>query len=245
MQEAGVDRILARRLHPAEGAVQAAALTAALLLHLAAAAAAVWGPAFLRRPAPPRQVLPVKLVPLRALGVERPQPPAAPAKEPVKAAPPTPQPKKPAPKPEPAPPVAAKPSRPQKAAAAPAAPQPSPPAASEREGSPHGSLLGISSKLGSEVGVDNPDFVYDYYLARMLAMIEAQWTRPGIDQPIEAQLHFRIGKDGTLSDLDVAQASGTTSFDLAALRAVQNAAPFPPLPTSYRSDSLGVNLIVH
>jgi periplasmic protein TonB len=239
MQEADVDRILARRLHPAVGAVQGAALTVALLLHLAAAAAAVWGPAFLRHPAPPRQVLPVKLVPLRALGVERPQPPAAPAKEPVKAAPPTPEPKKPQPK-KPAPPVAAKPSKPQQAA-----PQPSPPRAGEREGSPHGSTLGISSKLGSEVGVDNPDFVYDYYLARMLAMIEAQWTRPGIDQPIEAQLHFRIGKDGTLSELDVVQASGTTSFDLAALRAVQNAAPFPPLPTSYRSDSLGVNLIVH
>jgi TonB family protein len=42
----------------------------------------------------------------------------------------------------------------------------------------------------------------------------------------------------------VAQSSGYNSFDLAALRAVQNASPFPPLPRAYRQDSLGVNLIV-
>ena len=79
----------------------------------------------------------------------------------------------------------------------------------------------------------------------MLALIEAQWARPPIDGPIEAQLHFRILKDGRLADLELVQGSAVNSFDLAALRAVQNAAPFPPLPTSYRSDSLGINLMVH
>ena len=39
----------------------------------------------------------------------------------------------------------------------------------------------------------------------------------------------------------MAESSGYNSFDLAALRAVQNASPFPPLPRAYRHDSLGVN----
>ena len=47
-----------------------------------------------------------------------------------------------------------------------------------------------------------------------------------------------------LLDLQVAQSSGYNSFDLAALRAVQNASPFAPLPRAYRNDSLGVTLIV-
>ena len=68
--------------------------------------------------------------------------------------------------------------------------------------------------------------------------------RPRVDGPIEAMVHFRIGKDGRLSALELVQPSGVAPFDLAALRAVEAASPFPPLPTSYRSDSLGVNLIV-
>lgn len=247
--QAGIDHVLDRRLHPAETGIKAAALGAALALHLAVAAAAVYGPGLFRRPPPPRRVLPVKLVPLRALGVERPQPrPAEPvrAKKPEPPAPPQPEVKQPAVKPAPAAPA----QSPRQAAPKPAAPAPEPAPASggavaQREGSPRGSTLGISGKLGSELGVDNPDFVYDYYLARMLALIEAQWARPPIDTPIEARLHFRIFKDGRLAELEIAQPSASTSFDLAALRAVQNAAPFPPMPTSYRSDSLGVTLVVH
>jgi protein TonB len=55
---------------------------------------------------------------------------------------------------------------------------------------------------------------------------------------------FRIHQDGSITDLRVEQSSGFSAFDLAAMRAVSNAAPFPPLPRAYRHDSLGVNLIV-
>lgn len=238
--EAAVDQILSRRLRPRHVALEAAALVVAFALHLAIAFAAVYGPGLLREPPPPPRVLPVKLVPLRALGVERPpeprrpRPPAAeptPSPSEVPKAKPTPRKPKPGPPTSPAKPEAPKPP----AAGGPAA----------RLGSPQGSPLGISSALGSKIGVDNPDFTYDYYLARMLAMIEGEWTRPPLERQVEAVIHFRILADGRLSDLELVTSSGVASFDLAGLRAVQNAAPFPPLPASYRSDSLGVNLIVH
>jgi outer membrane biosynthesis protein TonB len=41
----------------------------------------------------------------------------------------------------------------------------------------------------------------------------------------------------------VLQSSGYNSYDLAGLRAVQTAAPFPKLPQSFRHNSLGVTLI--
>jgi len=69
---------------------------------------------------------------------------------------------------------------------------------------------------------------------------------------VAARIEDRI-RDGTPissspssdSDLKISESSGYNSFDLAALRAVQNAAPFPPLPRAYSHDDLGVNLIVY
>jgi len=113
-----------------------------------------------------------------------------------------------------------------------------------RRGGPRGNPLGTTA-FGSEVGgLDNPDFTYGYYLDRMLSLIDAQWARPAMGSGVKAVIFFRIHRDGSMTDLRVEQSSGYNSFDLAALRAVQNAAPFPPLPRAYRHEDLGVNLIV-
>lgn len=113
-----------------------------------------------------------------------------------------------------------------------------------RRGAPTGSPLGTTA-FGSEIaGLDNPDFTYSYYIDQLLSAIDRNWVRPPLGEGVRAIIAFRIGRDGSLSSLEVAESSGYNSFDLAALRAVQNAAPLPPLPRAYRHDSLGVRLIV-
>lgn len=113
-----------------------------------------------------------------------------------------------------------------------------------RRGSPTGNPLGTSA-FGSQIaGLDNPDFKFGYYLDQLLSAIDAKWNRPPLGDRVECTIGFRIQRDGSLTELTVARSSGYNSFDLAALRAVQNASPFPPLPRAYRNDSLGVNLIV-
>jgi TonB family protein len=113
-----------------------------------------------------------------------------------------------------------------------------------RRGGPQGNPLGTTA-FGSEVGgLDNPDFTYAYYLDRMLSLIDDKWERPSMGSGIKAVIFFRIGRDGSMAELQVEQSSGYNSFDLAALRAVQNAAPFPPLPRAYKHEDLGVHLIV-
>lgn len=124
------------------------------------------------------------------------------------------------------------------------APQGTPDGEAGRKGSPTGNPLGTSAFGSSIAGLDNPDFKFGYYLDQLLSAIDAKWVRPPLGEGVEATISFRILRDGSLSDLQVAVSSGYNSFDLAALRAVQNAAPFPPLPRAYRNDSLGVNLIV-
>lgn len=252
--ELAVDRVLRQRELRDGARLRTFGLILALLLHAGVLATAIWGPGLFRPPQHPLRFVPIKLVPLRALGVEQPAPRRAPPKPkppPPEPPPPAPEPEPPAPEPEPEPKAilpAPEPAKPEPEPRRPPAAEPaaaSPPAApTERRGSPRGDALGTSS-LGAEVaGVDNPDFTYSYYLDQMLSTIEAQWLRPPVDAGVEAVIHFRIRRGGEIEDLEVAQPSGSNTFDLAALRAVQNAAPFPPLPASYRSDSLGVNLIV-
>lgn len=113
-----------------------------------------------------------------------------------------------------------------------------------RRGAPTGSAVGTTA-FGSEIGgVDNPDFKFGYYLDQLLARIDQNWARPSLGDNLEAKIVFRIHKDGTITELEVQESSGFKAFDLAATRAVSNAAPFPPLPRAYRHDSLGVTLIV-
>jgi TonB family protein len=113
-----------------------------------------------------------------------------------------------------------------------------------RRGSATGNPLGTSAFGSAIAGLDNPDFRFSYYLDQLLSAIDSKWVRPPLGEGVEATISFRIQRNGSLSDLQVAVSSGYNSFDLAALRAVQNASPFPPLPRAYRNDSLGVNLIV-
>jgi protein TonB len=268
---AAVDRVLDERTRQAAGGAPGLSFAAAVLLHGAALAAILLLPR-LAPPPKPLEFVPVQIVPAAALGVRRPaaeappQPPQKkPAETPRQEEPPPPPPKKddvpvlptekapkPATKPEPAKKPAPAPAPaaalvPAPAPARPAAPTPPPQPGEEagRRGSPSGSALGTTAYGSQIAGFDNPDFTYGYYIDQLLAAIDANWVRPPVGDKVRAIVTFRIQRDGSITDLKIAEPSGYNAFDLAALRAVQNAVPLPPLPRAYRRDSLGVNLIVH
>jgi TonB family protein len=261
----GVDRVLERRSQRAGGRPEALSLTAAALLHAGAVALVVLVPR-LTPPPPPLSFVPVQIIPAQALGVRRPArrpraekpPETLPEETPEPEAPapdtenpdapvlPPEKPEKPPDKPKPAAATATTARRPGETA--PEHPQPAVPGPPDGEAGPRGAPTGSSqgtSTFGSAIaGLDNPDFRFGYYLDQLLSAIDARWVRPPLGDGVQAVISFRIERDGSISDLQVAESSGYNSFDLAALRAVQNASPFPPLPRAYRNDSLGVNLIV-
>lgn len=123
---------------------------------------------------------------------------------------------------------------------------PPPPALPEvvrRRGILRGNPLGSSSS--ASVGVEDPDFTYGYYIDGMVTHIGQYWTRPNIAQRLEeAQVYYRILPDGRITDLRLIQSSGSTTFDEAAMRAIQAAVPLPPLPRGYKKDYLGITLVV-
>jgi TonB family protein len=59
---------------------------------------------------------------------------------------------------------------------------------------------------------------------------------------ITTTVHFVINRDGTIRDVTNETASGNGTFDRAALRAVLEATPLPPLPFGYSGTYLGVHL---
>jgi TonB family protein len=90
------------------------------------------------------------------------------------------------------------------------------------------------------------EFPFADYLLRIRDLISARWNPPPLgpySPKRRAEVLFRIGRDGKLVvQPRMLSASGESLFDRAALQAIAQAAPFPPLPRQYQGQSLGVGL---
>jgi len=123
------------------------------------------------------------------------------------------------------------------------APAVSLPSAGESSGGGSGGPIGAGGNVGvSGATLDNADFKYSYYIERMLVAIGMNWFKPAQAGDISPVIHFRIEKDGTISDASVERSSGLPFVDRAALRAVVSSSPLPPLPSEYGGSQLGVHL---
>lgn len=90
----------------------------------------------------------------------------------------------------------------------------------------------------------NADAVRDDYARRLWQWIAAR--RPqGLRLDGEAVVAFSVARDGTLSDIQLARSSGSTSLDRLALRTVRLSAPVPPPPEALPDDALRFTLTFH
>lgn len=106
-----------------------------------------------------------------------------------------------------------------------------------------GSGSGTGSGFGS--GGFGSTFPYSYYIDTLRTKISSSWysslVSPGLRGKFVAVVYFKILRDGTIRDVGLEQKSGIDALDLSALRAVDNAAPFPPLPNDFPYRYLGVH----
>jgi len=85
------------------------------------------------------------------------------------------------------------------------------------------------------------DFQFAWYIRTVHAKITDKWAGralPG-QQPVAV---FDINRDGRISGLAIKKSSGNSYYDQAALRAITEAAPFPPLPPEFSGPVLRVHL---
>jgi TonB family protein len=88
-------------------------------------------------------------------------------------------------------------------------------------------------------------FPYSYYIDAIKNKISASWysslVTPGLRGKFVAVVYFKILRNGGIEDVVLESKSGIDTLDLSALRAVNNAAPFPPLPQAFPYRNLGVH----
>jgi len=140
----------------------------------------------------------------------------------------------PAPSPSPIPSSAANPaSTPRREAStqpAPAAPPPPP------LGAPTGSPTGSGA-----LTLNVTDFPYSYYIRQVAEKIRAQWNGKAIPGQQPAVI-FEIRRDGRLNQVGIDKSSGNPAYDQVALRAINDAGPFPPLPDEFKKPTLRIGL---
>lgn len=126
---------------------------------------------------------------------------------------------------------------PPRSAATAAKPSTVPPAGAIAPGAGPG--FGFSS---DGAALDEADFQFPLYIQQMLGAISRNWFRPQGGETAGCIVWFRISRQGAILESRLESPSGLSHFDRSALRAVQNAAPFPPLPADFPGPHLGVHL---
>lgn len=85
---------------------------------------------------------------------------------------------------------------------------------------------------------DDVDFAP--YMRELQRQIKKNWNPPKGDVSKRVVLLFKIDKTGRLISLSVFKSSDDPATDKVALEAVQNAAPFRPLPSEYKGKSVDI-----
>ncbi|MFN2432060.1 MAG: energy transducer TonB [Gemmatimonadota bacterium] len=91
-----------------------------------------------------------------------------------------------------------------------------------------------------DLTIEGRPFPFPGYLERLVNKIGRNWQRTANRREARALVYFRVERTGKVSGIEIEESSGDFLFDQAALRAVSDASPMPPLPDGYDSDYLGV-----
>lgn len=107
-------------------------------------------------------------------------------------------------------------------------------------------------KLGSQYGlgdgisaatVDGAGFGSPYYLSLVFGRIRDTWDNPvQTSTTLRVTIYFKILRDGQIMGAQLEKTSGIDLFDQSAMRSIVSSAPFPPLPTEYTGEYLGIHL---
>jgi len=118
------------------------------------------------------------------------------------------------------------------------APKPAPSAAAPAEES----AKPAGSPASGSVSMALSDFPYPWYISQIRMALWRQWSSRMPGGGGGSVVVFSILPDGNVTDLRTEESSGDAAFDLTALGAVKDAAPFPPLPVGFKKPFLTIHL---
>ena len=116
--------------------------------------------------------------------------------------------------------------------------EPAPPSSAPRTVLPYAEVGG---GMAGQVAVDDASFEFAYYLQQVRQQVTRNWATPAGTPPgTRAEVYFRVGRSGEISDLRLVLSSGNEYFDQSALRAVMVTQQLPPLPLGWNRPDLGI-----
>ncbi len=107
-------------------------------------------------------------------------------------------------------------------------------------------MTAVENKAGtSSTNVTDSAFGqrYAFYVRALTQKVSQQWYTQTLDANASGHrvyVSFRVGRDGTPSDITIAKPSGDSTLDASALRALQRIDTFGPLPDGYTGSYINV-----
>jgi protein TonB len=92
------------------------------------------------------------------------------------------------------------------------------------------------------IATDLPNFPYPWYISQLRQSLWGQWSARMPKEKGDCVVVFTLLPNGSFVDLRTEESSGDSAFDLIALSAVQDAAPFPPLPNGFKERFLKIHV---
>lgn len=91
--------------------------------------------------------------------------------------------------------------------------------------------------------VDNLSFDYPYWFEQAFTKIQSNWINTvEADGEIVCVIYFQVIKSGRLLEARVETGSGIEAFDQGCLGSIYKSAPFPPLPSEFADEVIGITL---
>lgn len=109
------------------------------------------------------------------------------------------------------------------------------------------SLPAQTAFTSGQTAIGDADFGsrFGYYVANINRTMGANWYKPEVNSatPKGARVYlvFTIQRDGTATDVKIAQPSGSPTLDRSCLRGAQRVDTFGQLPSAYNSSTLNVS----
>jgi len=114
----------------------------------------------------------------------------------------------------------------------------------EQAGSSIPRMTTAQSGSNGPVSINNGNFgnLFGYYIDGLQRKMATIWNRPEVDphtpKGARAYIQFTIHRDGSVSNVQIAQPSTSTTLNSSCLRAVQRVDTFGPLPAQYNQSTV-------
>ncbi len=96
-----------------------------------------------------------------------------------------------------------------------------------------GAALGVGGDGGGGGILTGLDFIL--YKNQVESIIKKNWTWVGADPDLTIRVGFRIGEDGSITDLRIVERSRDSSYDESVMKAIRLSSPLPVPPEKYRA----------